>query len=122
MNLSEFKQSISGDAPPAEIGDKALQALWYAAKGGEWDRAARMNWLRRPRASRANGCMLIYTALKVIFQTPAIGTAAPASSSTAASSRRNGTKYPPTYLIRINKPIRRFRFENCVHLAQQEDL
>ena len=40
MNLSEFKQSISGDAPPAEIGDKALQALWYAAKGGEWDRRA----------------------------------------------------------------------------------
>lgn len=120
MNLSEFKQSISGDAPPAEIGDKAAAGFVVPPRAASG--TARMNWLRRPQASRANGCMLIYTALKVIFQTPAIGTAAPASSSTAASSRRNGTKYPPPYLIRINKPIRRFRFENCAHLAQQEDL
>ena len=38
VNLSDFKQSIAGNAPAAEIGDPALQALWYAAKG-DWDRA-----------------------------------------------------------------------------------
>ncbi len=38
MNLSEFKQSLTADAPPAEIGDFALQALWYVAKD-DWHRA-----------------------------------------------------------------------------------
>ncbi len=33
MNLSDFKRSLAGDAPPPEIGDLALQALWFAAKG-----------------------------------------------------------------------------------------
>ena len=38
MKISEFKQSVGGDAPPAEITDLAPQALWFAAKG-DWDRA-----------------------------------------------------------------------------------
>ena len=38
MKLPDFKQSISGASPPTEIGDLALQALWFAAKG-DWDRA-----------------------------------------------------------------------------------
>ncbi len=38
MKISEFKQSVASDAPPAEVGDLGLQALWFAAKG-EWDRA-----------------------------------------------------------------------------------
>ena len=38
MKISEFKQSVGGDAPPAEVTDLGLQALWFAAKG-EWDRA-----------------------------------------------------------------------------------
>ena len=38
MDLSEFKQSLSADAPPVEICDLALLALWHAAKDN-WCRA-----------------------------------------------------------------------------------
>ena len=38
MKISEFKQSVAGSAPPAEIGDLGLQALWFSAKG-DWHRA-----------------------------------------------------------------------------------
>ena len=38
MKISEFKQSVAGDAPPAEVTDLGLQALWFAAKG-KWDHA-----------------------------------------------------------------------------------
>jgi hypothetical protein len=38
VTLTEFKQSRSAEAPPAEIGALALQALWWAAKG-DWHRA-----------------------------------------------------------------------------------
>ncbi len=32
MDLSQFKESLSADAPPPEICDLALLALWHAAK------------------------------------------------------------------------------------------
>ncbi len=35
--IDAFRSSLSGAAPPAEVGP-ALQALWWAAKG-EWDSA-----------------------------------------------------------------------------------
>ena len=38
--LKKFKASLDGDAPPAGVG-KALQALWYQAKG-DWKRAHRL--------------------------------------------------------------------------------
>ena len=38
MDISEFKRSVSGNLPPAEVADPGLQALWFAAKG-EWDHA-----------------------------------------------------------------------------------
>ena len=37
MNLQEFKDSLSNDAPPAGV-DPALQAMWYEAKG-DWETA-----------------------------------------------------------------------------------
>ncbi len=40
IDLKKFKASLDGDAPPAGIG-KALQALWYRAKG-DWKRAHRL--------------------------------------------------------------------------------
>ncbi len=40
IDLRKFKASLDGDAPPAGLG-KALQALWYQAKG-DWKRAHRL--------------------------------------------------------------------------------
>ncbi len=40
IDLKRFKASLDGDAPPAGLG-KALQALWYQAKG-DWKRAHRL--------------------------------------------------------------------------------
>ncbi len=40
IDLKQFKASLDGDAPPAGLG-KALQALWYQAKG-DWKRAHRL--------------------------------------------------------------------------------
>ncbi len=40
IDLKKFKASLDGDAPPAGLG-KALQALWYQAKG-DWKRAHRL--------------------------------------------------------------------------------
>ncbi len=40
VDLKKFKASLDGDAPPADLG-KALQALWYQAKG-DWKRAHRL--------------------------------------------------------------------------------
>ena len=40
IDLRKFKASLDGDAPPAGLG-KALQALWYQAKGN-WKRAHRL--------------------------------------------------------------------------------
>ncbi len=40
IDLKKFKTSLDGDAPPAGLG-KALQALWYQAKG-DWKRAHRL--------------------------------------------------------------------------------
>ena len=40
MDLSEFKASLDGDAPPAGLG-RALQALWHQAKG-DWHAAHRL--------------------------------------------------------------------------------
>ncbi len=40
IDLMKFKVSLEGDAPPAGLG-KALQALWYQAKG-DWKRAHRL--------------------------------------------------------------------------------
>ncbi len=40
IDLKKFKASLEGDAPPAGLG-KALQALWYQAKG-DWKRAHRL--------------------------------------------------------------------------------
>jgi len=37
MNLDAFEQSLQQNAPPGEL-DKALQALWYEAKG-DWEAA-----------------------------------------------------------------------------------
>ena len=37
MTFDAFRSSLSGAAPPAEVGP-ALQALWWAGKG-EWDSA-----------------------------------------------------------------------------------
>ncbi len=36
IDLKKFKASLDGDAPPAGLG-KALQALWYQARG-DWER------------------------------------------------------------------------------------
>ncbi len=40
IDLKTFKASLDGDAPPAGLG-RALQALWYQAKG-DWKRAHRL--------------------------------------------------------------------------------
>ena len=40
IDLKKFKASLDGDAPPAGLG-KALQALWYQAKG-DWKQAHRL--------------------------------------------------------------------------------
>ncbi len=35
MDLKDFKESLDRNTPPEDLG-RALQALWYQAKG-EWD-------------------------------------------------------------------------------------
>ncbi len=40
IDLKKFKASLDADAPPAGLG-KALQALWYEARG-DWKRAHRL--------------------------------------------------------------------------------
>ncbi len=40
IDLKKFKASLDGDAPPAGLG-KALQALWYQARG-DWEHAHRL--------------------------------------------------------------------------------
>lgn len=37
MTFEQFQQSLSGDAPPAEL-DRALAGLWWDAKG-DWSKA-----------------------------------------------------------------------------------
>jgi hypothetical protein len=39
MNINDFRDTLSADAPPGEL-PHALQALWYDAKG-DWDAAHR---------------------------------------------------------------------------------
>ena len=40
MDVVKFRESVRGDAPPANAG-LALQALWHQAKG-DWDQAHRL--------------------------------------------------------------------------------
>jgi hypothetical protein len=39
MSFEEFRESLSGEAPPTDA-DLALQALWWVGKG-DWERAHR---------------------------------------------------------------------------------
>ncbi len=49
IDLKTFKASLDGDAPPAGLG-KALQALWYQAKG-DWKRA---HWLAQAQDDKSS--------------------------------------------------------------------
>ncbi|HXF63603.1 MAG TPA: hypothetical protein VNK95_18415 [Caldilineaceae bacterium] len=40
LTVADFRQSLSNDAPPAGLG-RALQSLWYEAKG-DWEKAHRL--------------------------------------------------------------------------------
>ena len=40
LTLADFRQSLSHDAPPAGL-NRALQSLWYEAKG-DWEKAHRL--------------------------------------------------------------------------------
>ena len=51
MDLSEFRKSLSAEAPPVGLG-KLAQALWYEAHG-DWNRAHKLAQSQKGKAAAA---------------------------------------------------------------------